>query len=105
MPWTKGQSGNKSGKAKGVKNYAAYARKLCGDGRKAAAFWYGIWTRDAKVLKEFSVTVDKISLSDQMNAAKWLEERGFGKAVQGVDFGDGTGLQINIGQDLSRRLD
>jgi len=105
MPWTKVQSGNKSGKAKGVKNYGEYSRKLCGDGKKISMFWFGVWTRNAKVLKEFGVKVSDITLTEQMKAAEKLEDRGFGKAVQGVDFGDGTGLTITLVQDLRRRFD
>ena len=72
MAWKKGQTGNKGGRGKGVKTYADHARKLCGDGLKISVFWYSIWTRNAKALKEFGIKADKITLDQQMDAAKRL---------------------------------
>ena len=67
-----GQSGNPGGRPKGL---ARKVRELVGeDGFEVAEFMFS-------VLKD-----ERARTADRMEAARWLADRGFGRAVQGLEI-------------------
>jgi uncharacterized protein DUF5681 len=68
-----GQSGNPGGRPKGL---SRRVRELVGeDGHAIADFMFSVMTDNAS------------RTADRLEAARWLADRGFGKAVETVDVG------------------
>ena len=77
-----GQSGNPGGRPKGL---TRRVRELVGDdGDAIAAFMYEVMADDAA------------RTADRLEAAKWLADRGFGRAVQAVDIDVSQHPTINL---------
>ena len=88
-----GQSGNPGGRPKGL---ARRVRELVGsDGAQIAAFFY-------------NVMMDPVArLADRMEAARWLADRGFGKAAPLVDLdaADPTRVEVERKRSPARFLE
>lgn len=75
-----GQSGNPGGRPKGL---AAAARGAVGDdGRDLVAFFSAVMRGDRKALGERR----PVALRERVQAATWLADRAYGKAVQVVEI-------------------
>jgi len=69
IPWKPGQSGNPSGKPKGIIGLAAYIREHTNQGRDLVDFMLEVIKGESD---KWTKTADKIV------AVKWLADRGFG---------------------------
>jgi hypothetical protein len=79
--FTPGVSGNPGGRPKGL---SRRVRELVGDdGRAIAEFMFGVLSDETQ------------RTADRMEAAKWLADRGFGRAVQALDIDVPSSLDIN----------
>jgi hypothetical protein len=82
-----GATGNPGGRPKGL---ARRVRELVGDdGHEIAEFMFSIMSDGAA------------RTADRMEAARWLADRGFGKAIQAVDIEVAQGPWAELGK-LSR---
>jgi hypothetical protein len=77
-----GQSGNPGGRPKGL---ARRVRDLVGDdGYAIAEFMFGVMADQSA------------RTSDRIEAAKWLADRGFGRAVQGLEIEMSRTLALDL---------
>lgn len=91
-PWKPGQSGNPSGRPKGL---ARYARERCGnDGAKLVDFYESVLDDDSE------------RTETRMQAAAWLADRAFGRAVdvRPQDEGDDPLGLTDARERLARKL-
>lgn len=81
QPWKPGQSGNPGGRPKGL---ARRVRELVGgDGETIAQFMLD------------TLTSPECEMRDRMEAAKWLADRGWGKAANHAPIEDGDPLGLD----------
>jgi hypothetical protein len=99
-----GVSGNPSGRPKSL---SRYIREKTNDGADIADFMLNIFTKQEKIEYEKSdgslVSRDP-NLREQMEAANWLSDRGFGKPTQPISGDeDKPPVQIDILDPVQRR--
>ena len=82
-PFVKGEVANPGGRPKGL---ASYVRDATGDGKRAVDIAIAIMLGDTTVTQDKHM---RISPELQLDAVKWLVDRGWGKAVNPIEI---TGL-------------
>lgn len=108
--WRPGQSGNPSGKAKGM---AAYAREVTRNGKDLVDFMVRVFRAEEVIqvtrtkreadgtLTPYTVEIQP-PLTARMEAADWLANRAFGKPIQAIDASGLPPLAILMRHELSR---
>jgi hypothetical protein len=97
-----GVSGNPGGRPKGI---ASYVRSKTRDGEQIVKFMLDVFHGKAiKAGRKSRTTGDRIvldvvpTLTERIEAAHWLAERGFGKAVQAMEVSGPEGSPIEYSE-------
>lgn len=107
-PWKPGQSGNPSGRPKGLPGMATRCRELF-DELGLPLFEKLLRGEPIEVTEERRGKVVKRmwypTVGDRVEAAKWLADRGYGKAVQATKvLSEEDSPASNPGEEARRRL-
>lgn len=105
-------SGNPGGRPKGI---ASYVRSKTRDGEQIVKFMLDVFHGKAiKAARKSRATGDRIvldvvpTLTERIEAAHWLAERGFGKAVQAMEVSGPEGSPIEyraLAESIESRID
>lgn len=99
-PFEKGRSGNPGGRPK---SFASLIRERTDDGRELVEFFLAL--KNGKIITHEhgepfvdAIASEKVETKDRTDAAKWLADRGWGKAQESVEVSgpDGGGLSVVI---------
>lgn len=102
-PWVPGQSGNLSGRPKGSVGLAAQIRVATREGMELIEFWLTVFRGDPVPTPGRGGQKKRPTLRHRQEAAEWLTDHGFGKAIQTTDLNlsglEGIDLVLHRGKD------